>query len=130
MRKPDSAFAIIRRGESILLVKPRRKDLWNLPGGRLAPEETPRQAVVREVWEETGLCAIIVRHTLTHFREDRSRAFVYEARVGLRTRLAGARHEIARQEWVPLREASRLLSPGAKTRLTHALRMIRKGRPA
>jgi 8-oxo-dGTP pyrophosphatase MutT (NUDIX family) len=130
MRKPDSAFAIICRGHSVLLVKPRQKDRWNLPGGRLGPDETPLQAVVREVWEETGLRAVVVRLAATHRRQDRTRAFVYEARVGLRTRLAGARHEIARQEWVPVREASRLLSQGARVRLTHALRTIRKGRSA
>jgi 8-oxo-dGTP diphosphatase len=130
MRKPDSAFAIIRRGDAVLLVKPRQKHFWNLPGGRLDPHETPLQAVIREVWEETGLRAVVVRLAVTHRRQDRTRAFVYEARVGLRTRLAGARHEIARQEWVPLQEASRLLSQGARIRLTHALRSIQKGRSA
>ena len=29
--------------------------LWEFPGGKLAPGETPQQAAVREVQEETGL---------------------------------------------------------------------------
>lgn len=29
--------------------------LWTAPGGKLAAGETPEQAIVREVWEETGL---------------------------------------------------------------------------
>lgn len=40
---------LIRRGQ-----EPGR-GLWSLPGGRVDPGETDRQAVVREVAEETGL---------------------------------------------------------------------------
>lgn len=31
------------------------KGRWSVPGGRVEPGETPREAVVREVLEETGL---------------------------------------------------------------------------
>lgn len=125
MRKPDSAFAVIRRGHSILLVKPRFKRRWNLPGGRLDGDETPLQAVIREVWEETGLRAMVVRRTGIHRREDGTRAHVYEARVAAGARLAGARHEIERQAWVSVREAAALLSDSARARLWSALRRFR-----
>lgn len=49
------AFAIIRDDRGGVLVSHRRDaDLWNLPGGTVEPGETPWEAVVREVREETG----------------------------------------------------------------------------
>lgn len=41
--------------EQILLVKRRDIPLFVLPGGGIEQSETPEEAAVREVWEETGL---------------------------------------------------------------------------
>jgi 8-oxo-dGTP diphosphatase len=51
-----SVAGIIRDGDGrILLVQVRDDDTWTTPGGAMDPDETPADAVVREVWEETGL---------------------------------------------------------------------------
>ncbi len=39
----------------ILLVRQAESGAWSAPGGAVDPDETPSDAVVREVWEETGL---------------------------------------------------------------------------
>jgi 8-oxo-dGTP diphosphatase len=39
----------------ILLVCQREGAIWSTPGGVIEPDETPADAVVREVREETGL---------------------------------------------------------------------------
>lgn len=54
-----AAYAVIERRGKILLTHWRRGHLhgWTLPGGGLESGEDPRDAVVREVMEETGLDA-------------------------------------------------------------------------
>lgn len=39
----------------LLLVFNRHRQCWELPGGMIDPGETPRQAAVRELHEETGI---------------------------------------------------------------------------
>ena len=53
------AGAVVRDGSGRLLLvrrgRPPSAGLWSLPGGRVEPGETPAEAAVREVREETGL---------------------------------------------------------------------------
>jgi 8-oxo-dGTP pyrophosphatase MutT (NUDIX family) len=43
------------------LVRQAGSGVWSAPGGSVDPDETPADAVVREVWEETGLYTAPVR---------------------------------------------------------------------
>ena len=58
------AFAIILDEKGQVLLSHRRDaDMWNLPGGGLNSGETPWEAVIREVLEETGLFVKTLRLT-------------------------------------------------------------------
>jgi 8-oxo-dGTP pyrophosphatase MutT (NUDIX family) len=69
-RKWSSAGGLVVDGEGrIALVEQRdRKDRWRwtLPKGRIDPGETAEAAALREVYEESGLRAEIVRPLLLH----------------------------------------------------------------
>jgi 8-oxo-dGTP pyrophosphatase MutT (NUDIX family) len=38
-----------------LIVKANYKPYWTFPGGLIDPNETPKQAAIRETWEEVGI---------------------------------------------------------------------------
>ena len=51
-----SVAALVRNDAGHVLFQRRADDgLWSLPSGSIDPDETPAQAVIREVREETGL---------------------------------------------------------------------------
>jgi len=56
-----AAYAVILRGDRILLSRLAQRvtkhELWTLPGGGVDHGEDPRAAVIREIYEETGLHA-------------------------------------------------------------------------
>lgn len=122
MDRRDSAFAIILQARHVLLVKARNKNNWQLPGGRLEPGETPAQAVIREVKEETGLRARVGRMTGRYRRGDGTIVRVYAARA--RGKLAGAREEILEQRWVRIREAKEMVSQNTRRRLVEGVARI------
>jgi 8-oxo-dGTP diphosphatase len=61
--------AVVHDGAGRLLLIQRGHDphrgLWSLPGGRIEAGESPEQAVVREVREETGL-VVTPQHPVGH----------------------------------------------------------------
>ena len=53
---PSVTALVFDESRRVLLVRPtHRENVWVAPGGAVDPDEQPQDAVVREVWEETGL---------------------------------------------------------------------------
>ena len=55
--------------------------LWNLPGGRVARDEPPDRAIVREVREETGLEVRVERLLTIDARRRNALTFCFACRV-------------------------------------------------
>ncbi len=61
-RRERSAGCVVANAEGkVLLLRRADEDLWCLPKGRVDPGETDEEAAIREVHEETGLRAKILR---------------------------------------------------------------------
>ena len=59
-RPPTIPQAVVLHDNQVLLVKRDNPALWELPGGKMLPDEPPEQAVIREVSEETGIDVEII----------------------------------------------------------------------
>lgn len=61
LKQAVSGIIFCSEKKKILLIKRRDIPVWVLPGGGVEAQETPEEAVIREVYEETGLSVQIVR---------------------------------------------------------------------
>jgi 8-oxo-dGTP diphosphatase len=77
------AFAIIFDAQGkVLLCHRRDMDVWNLPGGCIEDGELPSDAVIREVFEETGLTVEIERLAGVYLKpKDSELVFSFVCRI-------------------------------------------------
>lgn len=122
-----TASAIVADGEGrLLLHRHRRMGIWLQPGGHVEGAESPPEAAVREVLEETGLAATHpgggprLVHVDIH-EGPRSHVHIdlrYALRASASTEVAPAQGESEAVAWFPVEEAFEL----ADASLRHALR--------
>ncbi|MNJ23728.1 NUDIX domain-containing protein [Pseudomonas sp. LF19] len=73
--------AIINKQHQILLIKHTYREGWHMPGGGLAPGETPIQGISREVKEETNLhieSAAVVSVLLNKWRSQHDYVILFK----------------------------------------------------
>jgi 8-oxo-dGTP pyrophosphatase MutT (NUDIX family) len=130
-REFSAGGVVVRRMRGRLwlaAVRPRRepgaKVVWALPKGVIDEGETPAETALREVYEETGLTATLVRklgdvrYVYTWHGERIFKVVSFFLLRPARGRLGalppGMEVEVAETRWLPLEEAPRLLSYGGE----------------
>ncbi|MDH0645273.1 NUDIX domain-containing protein [Pseudomonas sp. GD03858] len=97
------ATIIYRKDGEVLFVR-KRNAKWNLPGGRVERNETPLEAAMREMAEETGLAFDELRY-LTMYRKDKVIHYLFEARKA--DDKPRPRNEIEACRWIKARDVSK-----------------------
>lgn len=115
------AFAIIVDDEHrVLLCHRRDMDMWNLPGGRVESGETPWEAVVREVREETGFEVTVQRLHGVYVKPERD-DIVFSFACAIAGGMVTLNDEADRIEWFARDDLPTNTSPKLRERIRDAL---------
>jgi 8-oxo-dGTP diphosphatase len=124
-RTPVAVAVIVEAGRLLIAHRFRDvhlPDLWEFPGGKIAPGEGPEACAVREVAEELGIAVEIVAPLLRRrydYADRRVDLWYYVAR-----RISGTPRAIGCQQWkwVTPEEIGAYPLPDANTPVLEALR--------
>lgn len=131
---------VVVAGDAVLLIQEpdyfTREPIWSLPSGKIEAGESPDQAAVRELAEESGCrleiteLDLIAMTTVTHRGAGLSRSWTFTATAdpGIELRPADPDESIMDARWVPRDEAvTRLARLGYSPLREPALRYLRTG---
>ncbi len=113
MKLAPAAIAIILNEDrsQILLVQRGDVPIWVLPGGGIETTETAQEALVREVWEETGFVVDIVRKCAEYTPVNRLAAFT----TIFQCKIVGGKHTLSAESkavaFFPLLGVTKVLLP-------------------
>ncbi|MGV8920208.1 MAG: NUDIX hydrolase [Pseudomonas sp.] len=109
----ERATVICRRNDRVLYVR-KPKSNWVLPGGKIEAGETPAQAALRELCEETGLVGEDLIY-LARFEKDNTVHYVFSVQLSDGDKPSPG-NEISECKWLPFKKVSDLkVSPAAKS---------------
>lgn len=113
MKRVDVVYALIMHEGKVLMVQNKRHNNWSLPGGGVEKGETLEQAMIREVYEETGL-NVEVGHLVAVNEAFRKREGNHVLFFTFLANVIGGQLEIqdtggiAEVEWKEIEEVNRL----------------------
>jgi ADP-ribose pyrophosphatase len=135
-RKSGVGVVVVTPDKKILLNKEYRyviKDYsWEVPGGGIDEGETPEQAAIRELWEETGIRVDEVEklgriYPLHSFNTEHVTLFLARSEaLPLNTHTLESSEHVAEQKFVTFDEALKMIDTGEINDSTtaHVIQMV------
>ncbi len=108
-----TAGCVIKQNGKYLLVQeglPKAYGLWNMPAGHTNPGETPEEAAVREVREETGY-EVELDELISVFTDGPKLRYTYTAHI-VGGELNFPKDEIMDAKWLTYSELEKLAADG------------------
>ncbi|MEU4569021.1 NUDIX hydrolase [Micromonospora sp. NPDC023956] len=137
MTRVRAAAGVILRDQTgrVLLVHPAYKDVWEVPGGTVEPDESPADACTREIREELGLsipsgALLCVDWVPVSPPWDGGRMFVFDGGVLTADQIAAMRlcpDELDGFEFVEPERLGEVLIPRLARRVAAAVAAIGRG---
>ncbi|WP_218024922.1 NUDIX domain-containing protein [Nocardia pseudovaccinii] len=135
-RKRMAAGVLFRDSrDQVLLVEPRYKENWEIPGGSVEADESPWETAKRELVEETGWDAplgrlLVVDYVRPQDGRPEGVVFVFDGGVLTETDVSSmvlSPTEIFSADFYSLEDAASLVKPLLADRLSAALEAARDG---
>jgi 8-oxo-dGTP diphosphatase len=117
----------------VLLVEPTYKTTWELPGGAVEADESPRQACVREIAEELGLRLAVGRLLCIEWQgpePDRTESmmFIYDGGILDARLIQLPAQELSSYAFLNADELDKVTTPRLARRVRAALQAVSEGR--
>ena len=128
-KRISAGCLLFDEGGRLLVVEPTYKATWEIPGGVVEANESPRTAVLREVEEELGISLPFVRLLAVDYtgeteKRTESLQFIFLGPTLSEPQIAAIRlppEELAQVLFLPTPEALSLLNKKLRRRVRHAL---------
>jgi len=135
-KRISAGMLLFDEQERLLVVEPTYKDTWEIPGGVVELNESPRQAVIREVAEELGLYCepkrlLAVDHSAESATRTESLNFIFLGPPLTKKRIEAIRlksDELHSYRLLPPKDATKLLNKKLRRRVRRCLRVVDKKR--
>lgn len=131
-KRMGAGALFLNEAGQLLLVNPTYKPQWEIPGGLVELNESPRAACMREVKEELGLsktCERLLCLDYLHANQERTEGimFIFWGGMLSAVEIASIRlpeTELSEYRFLDMAEAAQLVTPAMANRLRKSLEAV------